>query len=81
MSMDSRLSKGNASWPEEELEWMAATAFNHGVDSLYSHEPDRAKEWITKAINLSHYCSDNGGLERALQERYLRLKFDSARSV
>ncbi|KAK0652121.1 meiosis protein SPO22/ZIP4 like-domain-containing protein [Cercophora newfieldiana] len=71
------LREGDASWPEEELEWMASMAFNHGVDCFSSQETERAKEWVTKAINLSHYCNDEGGLERALQERYLRLNFDA----
>ncbi|KAK0626986.1 meiosis protein SPO22/ZIP4 like-domain-containing protein [Immersiella caudata] len=74
------LREGDASWPEEEVEWMASTAFNHGIDCFGSQETERAKEWVTKAINLSRYCNDEGGLERALQERYLRLNFD-ARSI
>jgi len=56
---------------------MASTAFNHGIDCFGSQETERAKEWVTRAINLSHYCNDEGGLERALQERYLRLNFDA----
>ncbi|KAK0704841.1 meiosis protein SPO22/ZIP4 like-domain-containing protein [Lasiosphaeris hirsuta] len=70
------LRESEGHWPEEELQWMAATAFNHAIDCYSSHETERAEEWATKAINLSHYCNDEGGLERTLQEKYLQLKFD-----
>jgi len=59
---------------------MATTAFNHAVDSYGLQQKERAHEWATKAINLSHYCDDDGGLERALQERYTRLSVDEPAS-
>ncbi|KAL2175363.1 meiosis protein SPO22/ZIP4 like-domain-containing protein [Thermothelomyces heterothallicus CBS 202.75] len=68
-----RESKG--SWPEEELEWMATTSFNHAIDCYSAHQAERAKEWATKAINLAHYCND-GRLEEILQNKYLRLNLD-----
>lgn len=55
---------------------MATTAFNHAIDCYGLQQKERAREWATKAINLSHYCGDDGGLERALQERYIQLSFD-----
>ncbi|KAK4189851.1 meiosis protein SPO22/ZIP4 like-domain-containing protein [Podospora australis] len=67
------LRESQATWPEEELEWMAATAFNHAIDCFGMHEIERAKEWGAKAINLAHYCNDGGRLEEALQGKYLRL--------
>lgn len=57
---------------------MATTAFNHGIDCYASHEVERAREWATKAINLAHYCGEEGRLEQALQDKYLRLNFDGA---
>ncbi|KAK4242198.1 meiosis protein SPO22/ZIP4 like-domain-containing protein [Achaetomium macrosporum] len=69
------LRESEANWPEEELEWMAITAFNHAIDCYSAHEAERAKEWATKAINLAHYCND-GRLEEILQSKYLRLSFD-----
>ncbi len=65
------------SWPKEEIEWMAATAFNHAVDYFNSQEAEKAKEWATKAISLAHYGEDEGGLERTLQEKYMRLGLDA----
>ncbi|KAK4141165.1 meiosis protein SPO22/ZIP4 like-domain-containing protein [Dichotomopilus funicola] len=46
-------------WPEDELEWMATTAFNHAIDCYGARETDQAKAWATKAINLAHYCRDD----------------------
>ncbi|KAK4120894.1 SPO22-domain-containing protein [Parathielavia appendiculata] len=69
------LRESEATWPEEELEWMATTSFNHAIDCYSAHKIERAKEWATKAINLAHYCH-NGRLEDILQSKYLRLSFD-----
>ena len=69
------ISQSQATWPEEELEWMATTSFNHAIDCYSAHETERAKEWASKAINLAHYCHD-GRLEEILQSKYLRLSFD-----
>ncbi|KAK3314620.1 meiosis protein SPO22/ZIP4 like-domain-containing protein [Apodospora peruviana] len=69
--------KDSAGWPEEELEWMATTSFNHAVDCYSVQEGERAREWATKAINLAHYCNDEGFLEDMLQRKFSSLKFDS----
>jgi hypothetical protein len=69
------VSQSEANWPEEELEWMATTAFNHAIDCYSAHEMERAKDWAAKAINLAHYCNDSR-LEEILQSKYLRLRFD-----
>lgn len=66
-----------ARWPEEELEWMAATAFNHAIDLYGAYERERAKEWGSTAMNLAHYCPDKG-FGRMLQEKYMRLGFEDA---
>ncbi|KAL2160174.1 hypothetical protein VTH06DRAFT_1830 [Thermothelomyces fergusii] len=70
-----RESKAGGNWPEEEVEWMATTSFNHAIDCYSAHQAGRAKEWATKAINLAHYCGD-GRLEEILQNKYLRLNLD-----
>ncbi|KAJ4405152.1 sporulation-specific protein 22 [Neurospora sp. IMI 360204] len=69
------LHESDARWPEEELEWMAATAFNHAIDLYGAYERDRAKEWGSAAINLAHYCPD-GSFERMLQDKFMRLSFE-----
>ncbi|KAL2263859.1 hypothetical protein VTK26DRAFT_4655 [Humicola hyalothermophila] len=69
------LRESEASWPEEELEWMATTGFNHAIDCYSAHETERAKDWASKAINLAHYCK-NGSLEEILQRKYVQLSFE-----
>ncbi|EGZ70182.1 SPO22-domain-containing protein [Neurospora tetrasperma FGSC 2509] len=69
------LHESDARWPEEELEWMAATAFNHAIDLYGAYERDRAKKWGSTAINLAHYCPDKS-FERMLQDRFMRLSFE-----
>lgn len=71
------LHQSDAGWPEEELEWMAATAFNHAIDLYGAYERERAKEWGSTAMNLAHYCPDKG-FERMLQDKYMRLSFEDA---
>ncbi|KAK0732676.1 meiosis protein SPO22/ZIP4 like-domain-containing protein [Apiosordaria backusii] len=67
------LRESQAAWPEEELEWMAATAFNHAIDCYSAHEMERSREWAMKAIKLAGYCQDDGGLEGTLRAKYERL--------
>ncbi|KAK4166205.1 meiosis protein SPO22/ZIP4 like-domain-containing protein [Cladorrhinum sp. PSN259] len=72
------LREGQANWPEEELEWMAATAFNHAINCYSADEKKRAKEWSTRAIKLAKYCDDGGRLEEILKSKYSRLGLDEA---
>jgi hypothetical protein len=65
-----------AHWPEEELEWMATTAYDHGIDCYSRSQDDAAKRWIMAAIGLAHYRQDGRQLENIMQEKYLTLKFD-----
>ncbi|KAK4204676.1 meiosis protein SPO22/ZIP4 like-domain-containing protein, partial [Triangularia verruculosa] len=67
------LQQSQAAWPEEELEWMAATAFNHAIDCYGANERERAKEWAGKAIKMAGFCRDGGGLEGLLKGKYQRL--------
>ncbi|KAK3985786.1 meiosis protein SPO22/ZIP4 like-domain-containing protein [Cladorrhinum sp. PSN332] len=71
------LREGKAQWPEEELEWMAATAFNHAIDCYGAHEIERARAWATRAIKLAQFCDDTG-LDEVLQTKYQRLGIDQS---
>ncbi len=62
--------------PRDEVEWIAATAFNEAVDWFGGGEEERAREWADRAINLAHYCNDEGSLEAILQEKYLLLQLE-----
>jgi hypothetical protein len=67
----------NQCYPTEELEWVATTAFNHAVDLYCGEKDEAAKNWAYKAVNVAHFCSDGGALERLLQDKLVGLKFDS----
>ncbi|KAI0161279.1 SPO22-domain-containing protein [Xylariaceae sp. FL1272] len=64
-------------FPPLELEWIITTTFNHGIDLLGSHENELSKAWITHALTLAHYAQDGGEIERQLQDRNLKLSWDS----
>lgn len=64
-------------YPTEELEWIATRAFNHAVDLYCTGEDEGCKNWADRALNIAHYCVDEGSLERLLQSKLMGLKFDS----
>lgn len=64
-------------YPTEELEWVAARAFNHAVDLYCADQDDACRNWVGKAFNIAHFCSDDGALERTLQSKFLGLKWDA----
>ncbi|KAI0205435.1 SPO22-domain-containing protein [Astrocystis sublimbata] len=63
-------------FPFMELEWITITAFNHGVDLFGLHEDELSKAWISHALTIAHYLPDGGELERQLQEKHTKLKWD-----
>lgn len=60
-------------YPAEELEWIATTAFNHAVDYYCQEEDDACKMWAGKAINVASLLSDNGVLQKIMEEKLLGL--------
>ncbi|KAJ8131120.1 hypothetical protein O1611_g2505 [Lasiodiplodia mahajangana] len=63
-------------FPPIELEWITITAFNHGVELYGIHEDELSKAWTSHALSIAHYLRDGGELERQLQDRYTKLKWD-----
>ncbi|TVY49609.1 hypothetical protein LOCC1_G000373 [Lachnellula occidentalis] len=63
-------------YPTAELDWIASKAFNHAVDLYCGGQDIACKNWASKALNIAHYCADNGALERLFQTKYAGLKFD-----
>ncbi|KAK3941777.1 meiosis protein SPO22/ZIP4 like-domain-containing protein [Diplogelasinospora grovesii] len=63
-------------WPEEELQWMVATAFNHAVDCHADYNIEKAQDWATKALDLAGCCEDGGVLARDLRGKILSLGLD-----
>ncbi|KAH8687536.1 meiosis protein SPO22/ZIP4 like-domain-containing protein [Tricladium varicosporioides] len=64
-------------YPTEELDWIASKAFNHAIDLYCNGDDEGCKNWAAKAFNVAHYCSDEGALERLLQNKFMALKFDA----
>ncbi|KAH7021231.1 meiosis protein SPO22/ZIP4 like-domain-containing protein [Microdochium trichocladiopsis] len=63
-------------FPDTEVEWFIATAFNHGVDLYGNGEDELSKKWFGYAMTLAHYYQDGGIMEKDLQERSTRLQWD-----
>ncbi|KAG9232181.1 meiosis protein SPO22/ZIP4 like-domain-containing protein [Amylocarpus encephaloides] len=61
-------------YPSEELDWMATRAFNHAVDLYCLDQDDACRNWASKALNIAHFCNDNGALEAFLRERFAVLR-------
>lgn len=64
-------------YPNEELEWIATRSFNYAVDLYCAGDEDGCKIWAAKALNIAHYYSDEGALEKQLQSKLMALKLDS----
>jgi len=58
------------------LEWLATMSWNHAVDLYSVGKDEECKKWALKAINLAHYCEDEGRLEKNLQDRFGSLKWE-----
>ncbi|KAI1165426.1 meiosis protein SPO22/ZIP4 like-domain-containing protein [Nemania serpens] len=75
-TMVKQLAGSNNHFPPIELEWIVITTFNHGVDLYGIHEDKLSRAWISHALTMAHYLLDDGELERQLQEKYTKLKWD-----
>lgn len=49
-------------YPDNELHWLATTAFNHAVDLLVDEQSDAAVTWMDGALELARWSADNGSL-------------------
>jgi hypothetical protein len=61
-------------YPPTELEWLATTAFNHGVDCFLQENDGQCKVWAEKAFILAQWLDDEGALRDLLMEKYASLK-------
>ncbi|MCJ1227176.1 hypothetical protein MMC12_003831 [Toensbergia leucococca] len=64
------------SYPLEELEWLATTAFNQGVDFYCASQDSACRRWTEKALSIASLSNDGGALHQLLQTKYLGLKWD-----
>jgi hypothetical protein len=56
----------NQPYPEDELQWLATTAFNKAVDLLAVEDCATAEQWMEAALELARYAADNGSLHAQL---------------
>jgi hypothetical protein len=56
----------NDPYPEDELQWLATTAFNKAVDLLAVKDRQAADQWMEAALELARYAADNGSLHAQL---------------
>lgn len=75
-AMVKQLAGSHSHFPPMELEWIVITAFNHGVDLYGFHEDELSRDWVSNALTMAHYLQDDGELERQLQGKYTKLKWD-----
>ena len=64
------------SYPPEELEWLATTAFNRSVDFYCASQDSDCKRWVEKALNIAHLLDDGGVLHELLQTKYVGLRWN-----
>ncbi|TGJ79299.1 hypothetical protein E0Z10_g9467 [Xylaria hypoxylon] len=80
-TMVKELANRKKHFPPLELEWITITAFNHGVDLYGIHEDELSKAWASHALTIAHYLGDGGELERQLQDKYTKLKWDDIQAA
>lgn len=61
-----QVARGFEPYPEDELQWMAITAYNRAVDHLAQGETDKVAEWVGGALEMARYAADNGVLHAHL---------------
>ena len=71
----SSLLQQTKSYPPEELEWLATTAFNRAIDFYCTSQDVTCRLWAEKALTLSNLCEDRGALHEVLQQKYRGLSW------
>lgn len=52
-------------------------SWNHAIDLYEVGKDEECKKWSMKAINLAHYCQDEGRLEKLLQGNLTTLRWEA----
>ncbi|CAK7265981.1 Transcription factor [Sporothrix epigloea] len=71
---DGLVSETKLNWPEEEIQFLAATAFNEGIDWFAAGREDRVRHWVLSAASLAEQCHDGGKLKSLITSRFNLLK-------
>jgi hypothetical protein len=64
---------GGDAFPQIELEWLAASTFNHAIDFYSAGDDENFTLWATSALQLAEKARDGGALAGLLRERYSKL--------
>lgn len=62
-----------AQYPQDELEWLASTAFNHAVDLYCASDEEGCRTWAEKALNLAMASPSRSGVHAAMQGSWMKL--------
>lgn len=65
----------SSAYPDEELEWLATTAFNRAVDFYLESSDTQSRRWAGTALDLATVMHD-GGLKRILRSKVTELQWD-----
>jgi hypothetical protein len=68
---------GPVRFPEDELAWLATTAFNRAVDFYCAAQDGDCARWGEKALRIARLADDGGSLHDHLQDKYVGLSWDS----
>tara|TARA_R110002003_G_scaffold9_36_gene696 strand:+ start:23391 stop:23933 length:543 start_codon:yes stop_codon:yes gene_type:complete len=61
-------------YPPTELEWLATTTFNHGVDYFLQENDKKCREWAEQSFIIASWLEDGGALRVILMERFASLQ-------
>ena len=62
--------RAKSQYPDAELQWLATTAFNHGVDLLSAGAFGDMATWMQAARELAQWAADGGSLARNLDFKW-----------
>jgi len=60
-------------YPQDEIEWLASTAFNHAVDLRCASDREGCRVWGERALNLAKTVSGDNALYNQMSGLWLRL--------
>ncbi|KAK6528389.1 hypothetical protein TWF281_009630 [Arthrobotrys megalospora] len=61
-------------YPQDELEWIAATLWNLGIDKNCAGDFTGTKKWAEFALSVAGFVKDGGQLQSLLQGKFANLK-------
>ncbi|KAK6504736.1 hypothetical protein TWF481_006675 [Arthrobotrys musiformis] len=61
-------------YPQDELEWIAASLWNLGIDKNCAGDFPGSKKWAEFALSIAAFVKDGGQLENLLQGKFAKLR-------